>query len=88
MAEVQAANVRSRYDESAIDAKPLDVSLADSTFKGVARGLMIGVSGDVEVTTLKGRKVTLVGIPAGLLPLCVKTVHTANTTASNITALF
>lgn len=84
----QSSNVKHKRADSAIDAIPLDVSAADSTFGGITRALLVGVAGDIEVTTLGGRKVTLTAVPVGILPLCVSIVHTANTTATDITALF
>lgn len=75
-------------NQTAGDAIPLDVSASDSDFPGTAWALVIGTAGDVEVTTLAGRKVVLPNVPAGVLPLEVKTVHTANTTATDISALF
>ena len=88
MAEKQSANVKHKQEDSSIDALPLDVSSADSTFGSVARALLIGGAGNLAVTTLMGHKVTLLNVPAGVLPLCVKTVHTSGTTATSITALF
>lgn len=74
--------------ESAVDAMALDVSATDSSFPKVARAILVGTSGDLDVTTLAGNRVTLLAVPAGVLPLCVRTVHTANTTATNIAVLF
>lgn len=88
MAEKQSANVKHKQEDSSIDALPLDVDSLDSTFGSVARALLIGGAGNLTVTTLMGHKVTLLNVPAGVLPLCVKTVHTAGTSATSITALF
>ena len=88
MSQNQSPNVKHKREDSAIDALPLDVSASDSNFGGIARALVIGTAGNLEVTTLVGNKVVLASVPAGVLPLCVKTVHNANTTAENITALF
>lgn len=74
--------------DSAIDALPVDVSSSDVVLTEPSRALIIGTSGDLEVTTHRGNKVVLLNVPSGVLPLCVTTVWTANTTASDISALF
>lgn len=75
-------------EHSGIDALPLDVSAFDADLPQPCRALVIGVAGDLEVTTLMNNKMILPNVPAGVLPLCCKAVHTANTAATNISALF
>jgi len=49
--------------------------------------LYVGVAGNVEVVTVGGDNVTFVGVVAGtFLPVLVKQVVAAGTTASNILA--
>lgn len=55
---------------------------------GACSALVIGTSGDLKVDTLAGDTVTLLGVPAGVLPLMVKRVYAAGTTATNISALY
>lgn len=50
--------------------------------------LVIGVAGNLQVTTRAGSTVTLVNVPAGILPLRVRRVWSTGTTALNISALW
>jgi hypothetical protein len=60
----------------------------DTPLATPARALYVGVSGDLEVTTTEGDKVTLVGVPTGILPVAVSIVHQTGTTATDIVALW
>ena len=54
-----------------------------------ARGLYIGTTGNVRVTTRNGTDLIFYSVPAGgILPVYVRRVWTTNTSASNITALY
>lgn len=53
----------------------------------VTRALMIGVAGDLKVTTAGGETVTL-SVPAGELRIRAVRVFSTGTTASNITAMW
>lgn len=54
-----------------------------------ARGLYIGVAGDVKVTTAGGDSVVLKGAVAGsVIPVRVSRVWASQTTASSIVALY
>lgn len=81
------SNVKSKFKDSGIDAVPWDHT-ADSTFSQVARALVVGTAGNLKVTTLQGNTVTLLGVPAGVLPLCVTKVFTSGTTARSVSVIF
>ena len=68
----------------AVAVTPSDTDeLADPT-----RGLYIGASGDLKVTTQAGDAVTFVAVVAGtVLPVRVKQVFATGTTAASIVAL-
>lgn len=54
----------------------------------VTRGLYVGVSGDVKVTTAAGDTVTFVGLAAGVMhPIRVTRVWSTGTTATDIIGL-
>lgn len=63
------------------------VTPSDSTVVN-CRGLYVGTTGDVAVTTARGDVVTFKTVPVGLLPIQCQKVMSTNTTASNILALF
>lgn len=67
----------------------LDVTPADGAdLSRIARGLYIGVGGNVKVDMSSSGTVTFVGVGAGtLLPIYVKRVYATGTTATNIIAL-
>ena len=88
MEYTQSANVKAKFKDSGIDALPVDISSTDQPLAQVARALVIGTAGNLKVTTLQGNTVTLVGVPAGVLPLCVTKVFRTGTTAANISAIF
>lgn len=55
----------------------------------VARGIYVGGTGDLSVVMFGGETVIFKGVPAGtLLPICVKQVTAANTSATNMVALW
>ena len=54
-----------------------------------ARALYIGGAGNVKVNTIRGETVTFSGVLAGsILPVRVARVHSTDTTATNIVALW
>jgi hypothetical protein len=53
-----------------------------------ARGIYVGGSGNIALTTPNGDTVTFIGVLAGtILPVCVSQVFATNTTATNLIAL-
>ena len=62
----------------------------DSTDITETRGLYVGVSGDVKVNMASGASaITFTGLAAGYVhPLRVTRVYSADTTATNIVALY
>lgn len=53
------------------------------------RGLYVGVSGDVKVTTVGGDALTFVGLAAGVVhPIMAKRVWSTGTTATSIIAVW
>lgn len=55
---------------------------------GVARGLYVGVSGDVAVVGVDDTAVTFKALAVGYHPLVCKRVNSTATTATDIVALF
>lgn len=53
----------------------------------VARALYVGTSGNIKVTTAGGDTLLLTAVPVGILPIRIKRVWAATTTASTIVAL-
>lgn len=68
--------------------KAVSVTLdADLTEPGAV--LFIGTGGDVKVTTIAGDVAVFKNLPDGsILPVHIKRVHTASTTASDLLALY
>lgn len=60
----------------------------DSTTFPTVRGLYIGVSGDVAVTTAYGEAVTFKNVPVGIHPVQVTQVKSTGTTATDIIGLY
>lgn len=59
------------------------------TYGHPPRGLYVGVTGDVELRRLDGTDVVFTGVPAGVvLPVEFAQVRSANTTATNMVALY
>lgn len=71
---------------SAFDA--VAVTLNDSTVIPITRGLWVGVTGNIKATMASGSVVTFSAVPVGILPVQVKTVWSAGTTATTILALY
>lgn len=59
----------------------------DNDLATAARALLIGVAGDVKVTTTGGSTVTMT-VPAGILPVSVVRVFATGTDATDIVALW
>lgn len=58
-------------------------------FAYIARGLYIGVAGDVTLVDITGGAITFTAVPAGtLLPVLCSRVNSTGTTATNMVALF
>lgn len=55
---------------------------------GVARGLYVGVSGDVAVVGVDDTAVTFKALAVGYHPLICQRVNATGTTATNIVALY
>lgn len=53
------------------------------------RGIYVGVSGDVKVTTIDGDAVTFVGLAGGVIhPIMAKIIWSAGTTATSIVGVY
>lgn len=89
IADVKVAHPR-QDSYSGEDAAAIDVSATDAIFYPTpARGLYVGVTGNVNVVTLLGTTVLFTAVPAGaILPITVQKVLNASTTASGIVAIF
>jgi hypothetical protein len=81
------ANVKELIENSAIDAIPIDVSTEDYESTTPARAIMIGTTGDLDITTVSGNRRLLLEVPVGVHSIGINAVHTAGTTAANITLL-
>lgn len=79
---------RSRYDDrsalGATEITPSDSADLDITCKG----LYVGATGDIQVTTVAGDTVTFVEVPVGILPVVVTRVWSTDTTATDIIGLY
>jgi hypothetical protein len=61
----------------------------DSTVLTPTRGLYVGVSGDVKVTSIDGNDVTFVSLAAGIIhPISCTKVFSTGTDAGNIVAVY
>jgi hypothetical protein len=61
----------------------------DTDLASATKGLWVGGTGDVKVTMFGGEAVTFVAVPAGTyLPICVTRVWDADTTATDLLALW
>lgn len=71
--------------ESAFDVTPNDsADLAIAT-----RGVYVGVTGNLKVTTVRGSTVTFVGLAAGIIhPIRVERIWSTGTTATNIIGVY
>ena len=63
---------------------PSNTTVIDPSF----RGLYVGVSGNISITTLAGNQVTLSNVPVGIIPVCGTQVRATGATASGIVGLF
>jgi hypothetical protein len=53
------------------------------------RGIYVGASGDVVVTTVGGNVVTFVGLAAGMIhPICARRIWSTGTTATDIVGVY
>lgn len=93
MAKQSTKNPLSGYepsaDEPATDAVAVTPSDTDD-LPFAARALYIGVTGDVNVVMANddgGTAVLFKAVPVGILPVAVRKVKAASTTATNIVAL-
>lgn len=77
------------YDKAGSAKRAVAITAADSDLNTPVRGLYVGTSGIVRVTTTGGDDVTIPSVPAGtILPLEVKRVWSTTTTASGFVGLF
>jgi hypothetical protein len=66
----------------AVDAETV---VLDTPLAVPSRGIWVGGAGALDVTMVSGNRKTFVGVTAGtLMPLAVKTIHAAGTTATNL----
>lgn len=70
--------------------KAVAVTPSDSAdlARNAIKGLYVGTTGNVKVTTVGGLTVTFNTVPVGFFPVQVKRVWSTGTTASNIIALY
>lgn len=54
----------------------------------VARGLHVGVEGNIKVLTADNDNVSFIAVPVGFFPVHVRQVYATGTTASSIIALY
>ena len=80
------SNTKAGYTANDMAAGAVAVTPSDSTAVEFY-GLYIGTTGNVKVTMLNGDVVTFSTVPVGFMPIAVKLVWSANTTASNIIGL-
>ena len=73
--------------ESAVDA--VAITKSDSTvFTPPLRGIYVGGTGDVAVTTMLGTVITFTAVPAGfILPVYCSKVMSTNTSATSMVGL-
>lgn len=72
----------------ALEGEAITKSDTDN-FSTTARGIYVGVSGNVVVITPSGAALTFVAVPAGqILPIRCIRVNSTNTTAASMIALF
>lgn len=78
------------YDvQSATGAVAVVPSDGADLARGIAKGIYVGVAGNLRVTLAGGDTVTFTGIAAGTVhPLAVKRVFATQTTATDIVAVY
>ena len=78
-----------RQGFKAIDVTPNDSTNVTGADANNPAALYVGTGGDVEVITLNGDTVVFNNVPTGtFMPIQVTRVKAANTTATDIVALF
>lgn len=76
---------RSQPATHAVAVTPHDTNLLANE---ALKGLYVGVSGDVKVTTVDGEDIVFKAAPVGVLNVQAKRVFSTGTTATNIVALY
>lgn len=89
---VLANNEVPKFNANTITAPAFDhfaITPSDSTnFNVYARGIYVGVGGDVVVVSPGGNAVTYKNVPTGaILPVVALRVNSTNTTATNMVGL-
>ena len=84
---IKPTNAKAEWDSPAIQALTLT---PDTPLEVTTRGLYVGSGGDIGVIMEGGATaVTFVGVPGGtVLPLRIRQLNTAGTSASAILGLF
>lgn len=60
-----------------------------NTLSVACRALYVGAAGNVQIDTLGGETVVLIGVTAGsIIPIRATKVYVANTTATNMVAIW
>lgn len=73
----------------AISLNMKDIVPNDSTIFESTKGLYVGVSGDVKIDTADGDTITLKNLASGVIhPISVIKVHSTETTATDILAVY
>lgn len=79
------------YPGPAGDHAAIDLSATDKDYTAglCPRAVYVGTTGDVTIVSLKGVSATYKAVPAGsVIPVGVKTVVKATTTAADLIAMF
>ena len=75
-------------DTAASAADAYLITAADTDLATPIRGLYVGTTGNVRVTTLAGTDLVIPNVPGGfIIPLEIKRVWSTNTTASGFMGL-
>lgn len=76
--------------ETAVSVTPSDTdNISHPTGETFTKGLYVGSAGNLNVVMANGDAITFTSVAAGsLLPLSVKRVNSASTTAANIIAVY
>lgn len=86
VAKEQFPYAQGSVSASADDCAPVTPSDTDD-LPFICKALYVGTAGNLSIVTKAGNTVILTNV-VGLLPIRVKRVTAANTTATNISALF